>query len=377
MCVALKSLVWLQKSNYYYYCCDDTKEVGEYTYLCIYKSTRSEYIDTSSRRVHNLSYTSPSSASCAPASPSIMSVSEHEGSVQFNHPTLPSPATTWYKVFGDLGCGKTPLLMLHGGPGACHEYLLPYTDLAKQYGIPMIFYDQIGSGNNTHYREKRDDEAFWTIDLFQAEIDNLMDHLKIRGSFDILGQSWGGMLGACYASTRPKGLRKLIIANSPANMDTWISSAAKLKARLPRDVQDVLDRCEREGDYDNPQFEEAVNVFYKNFLCRAEPYPAPELAITLQRLKEDDTTYWTMNGPSEFSVRGSLRSWNVVPRLPQINVPVLLLNGVYDEAQDECVAPFFQHIPNAKWVTFDNASHFSHVEQREKTMQVVGPFLSW
>jgi proline-specific peptidase len=307
-----------------------------------------------------------------------MPVPERESEVTFNHSSLPKPATTWYKVFGDLNSGKTPLLILHGGPGACHEYLLPYTDLAEQYGTPMVFYDQIGNGRNTHYPEKKGDEAFWTTELFRAEIDNLVDHLELReGGFNILGQSWGGMLGAMYACTQPKGLRKLVIANSPANMETWVGAAAKLKAQLPQETQQVLDRCEKERDFENLEYEAAVESFYRHFLCRAEPYPAPELVACLEHLKKDGTTYETMNGPSEFSVIGSLRSWSIVPDLHKIEIPVLLLNGVYDEAQDECVAPYFHHIKHVKWVTFDNASHFSHVEQRGKTMQVVGPFLSW
>lgn len=307
-----------------------------------------------------------------------MSPPSTEGSVVFNDASLPKPATTWYKIFGDLSSDKTPLLVLHGGPGACHEYLLPYTDVTAQQGIPTIFYDQIGNGRNTHYPEKKGDAAFWTEELFRREIDNLVDHLNLRDKgFSILGQSWGGMLGASYACTRPKGLRKLVIANSPASMDGWVAAAAKLKAQLAQKDQEVLDRCEAARDFENPEYEASVEEFYKRFLCRVEPWPAPEVAVSIEHLKKDGTTYETMNGPSEFSVIGSLRNWSIIDDLHKIEVPTLLLNGVYDEAQDPCVAPYFQHIKNVKWVTLDNASHFSHVEQREKTMQVVGPFLMW
>jgi L-proline amide hydrolase len=62
-----------------------------------------------------------------------------------------------------------------------------------------VFYDQIGGGKSTHIREKRLDTDFWVPELFMAELDNLLVHLGIADDFDLLGQSWGGMLGAMFA----------------------------------------------------------------------------------------------------------------------------------------------------------------------------------
>jgi pimeloyl-ACP methyl ester carboxylesterase len=81
------------------------------------------------------------------------------------------------------------------------------------------------------------------------------------------------------------------------------------------------------------------------------------------------------NGPSEFTVVGSLKTWSVVDEVHKIKIPTLLINGEHDEAQDVCVAPFFRGIPKVKWVTISEASHMSHVEQREKYMQIVADFL--
>ena len=86
-----------------------------------------------------------------------------EGTALFNVPGLPEPCKAWYKVFGDL-TSATPLMVLHGGPGACHDYLLPLTDLASS--VPVVFYDQIGNGRPTNLPGKAGDEKFWAVDLF-------------------------------------------------------------------------------------------------------------------------------------------------------------------------------------------------------------------
>ncbi|KAF4627314.1 hypothetical protein G7Y89_g10838 [Cudoniella acicularis] len=90
------------------------------------------------------------------------------GSAPFHVPGLPSPCTTYYKIINSLTSSpsQTPLIVLHGGLGACHEYLLPLTDLSSSR--PLIFYDQIGNGLSTHLPEKAGDEEFWTVDLFRA-----------------------------------------------------------------------------------------------------------------------------------------------------------------------------------------------------------------
>ncbi len=80
----------------------------------------------------------------------------------------------------------------------------------------MILYDQIGNGKSTNLREKLDDEEFWVEDLF----------LDQQGKgYDLLGQSWGGMMGATFIPRRPKGLRKAILSNSPAITDLWLKAA--------------------------------------------------------------------------------------------------------------------------------------------------------
>ncbi|KAI0166975.1 proline-specific peptidase [Hypoxylon sp. FL1284] len=300
-----------------------------------------------------------------------------QGSVKFNVQGLAEPCYTWYRVVGDLKTSATPLIVLHGGPGACHDYLLPLADLAPS--IPLVFYDQIGNGRSTHLPEKAGDEAFWSVDLFMDEMDNLLLHLGLKDRpIDVYGHSWGGMLAAEWASakSRSSNLRRLILANSLASMDAWRAGIAVLRSRLPADVQKTLDEAEEKKNFESPECEAAVEVFYKRHLSLARPWPSQEVQAALNWFAKDATTYSTMYGPSELYISGSLRDWTCVPKLDRIEAPTLLINGSDDEAQDVAMQPFFDKIKKVKWITLDNAAHFSHVDQREKQMAHLRSFLT-
>ena len=279
---------------------------------------------------------------------------------------------TWYRVTGDLAGGKPPLLVLHGGPGCTHDYVDSFKGLAGN-GRAVVHYDQIGNGRSTHLRDKGPD--FWQVPLFVEELDNLLRHLGVAGGYHVLGQSWGGMLAAEHAVLRPKGLKSLVIADSPASMETWLSEANKLRDALPAEVQATLLRHEKAGTTSSPEYVTAMRVFYDRHVCRVNPWP-PEVARTFAALEEDPTVYFTMNGPSEFHVVGTLKRWTIVDRLHLIQAPTLLISGKYDEATAACVQPFADRIKNVRWVKFENSSHMPHVEETERCLKVVGDFLA-
>jgi L-proline amide hydrolase len=277
---------------------------------------------------------------------------------------------TWYRVTGDLSHG-VPLVLLHGGPGAAHDYLDSLTRLASE-DRAVIHYDQVGCGLSTHLPEAP--KEFWTVQLFLDELCALLTHLGIADNYDVLGQSWGGMLGAEHAITRPRGLRKLILSNSPASIALWVSEANRLRAALDPVTQERLTRYEALAEYDNPEYLEAVQVFYDRHVCRVIPNPE-EVQRSFRQMGEDPTVYMTMNGPTEFHCIGSLVDWSVVDRVHQIEVPTLLLSGYYDEATPATVQPFRDAIPDVRWHIFENSSHMPFVEEPEAFDAVVLNFL--
>ncbi len=279
---------------------------------------------------------------------------------------------TWYRITGDLGAGKPPLIVLHGGPGCTHDYVDSLKELAST-GRAVVHYDQLGAGRSTHLRDKGAD--FWTVQLFLDELNNLLRHLGIADAgYQIFGQSWGGMLGAEFAITQPSGLRALVIADSPASMETWVSEANRLRRGLPIATQEALTRHEQAGTTDSPEYEAAVAVFYAKHVCRIQPMPE-EVARTFAALAEDPTVYHTMNGPSEFHVIGTLKHWSVVDRLDRVIAPILLISGRHDEATIACVEPFLHGIKDARWHIFGDSSHMPHVEEKAACLGLVASFL--
>ncbi|MGI8578272.1 MAG: proline iminopeptidase-family hydrolase [Nocardioidaceae bacterium] len=278
---------------------------------------------------------------------------------------------TWYRISGSLASESTPLVVLHGGPGAAHDYTLRIARLAE-HGRQVVHYDQLGIGRSTHLPDRGAD--FWTVQLFLDELDNLLSRLHIADRYHLLGQSWGGMLAAEHAVRRPAGLRSLVIADSPASMELWRSETARLVELLPSDVQQALSRHEQAGTTDHPDYQSATDVFNAHFVCRVVPNP-PEVVATYAAIEADPTVYHTMNGPNEFHVTGSLRDWSIVERANRVNVPTLLINGRYDEATTATMQPFSDHIEGARWEVFEESSHMPHVEEEERYLDIVGKFL--
>ena len=214
----------------------------------------------------------------------------------FNVPQIDAPCLTYCKTIGDLTSDSPRLVVIHGGPGTGHEYLLPFARLWQLFGIPTVFYDQIGCASSTHLPQTAGNESLWQESLFIAELNNLLDCLNLRDGpgFHILGHSWGGRLAAAFAASQPQGLRRLIIASGIASTETWIEGIQIIRKQLPLDVQLALDEEEQKGNFDSPRFKDAMDVFSRKYLCRAEPFPPKELLPTFKHMSEDKTVRETM-----------------------------------------------------------------------------------
>ena len=155
------------------------------------------------------------------------------------------------------------------------------------------------------------------------------------------------MLAMDHALDRPAGLRGIVVADSPASMTLWVSEANRLRANLPRDVQETLTRHEEAGTTDDPEYEAAVAVFYARHVCRVVPIPDC-VERSFAQIAANPAVYHAMNGPSEFHVIGSLKVWDITDRLHEITTPTLLVSGRHDEATPLIVGEIHEHIPGAR-----------------------------
>lgn len=279
---------------------------------------------------------------------------------------------TWYKVIGDLTSGLRPLVTLHGGPGMSHVYMQSHAEIFTTYNIPVVFYDQLGTGKSTHITDKGAD--FWTPELFIDELNNLLACLGIKDDFDLLGHSWGGMLAADYASAqRRPGLRRLIIANAAPSLKLWEQSMHHWLNKFPEDFREMLRRHERDGTTSSEEYQRGMKEFYNKHTCQVIPWPV-ELDQSFADMDENPTVYTTMFGSSEFNLTGSLITWDVTDRLDKISCPTLVCNGHEEGAQDFVVEPFIEKIPKIKWVKFKK-THIPFYEDKEYYFETIGAFL--
>ncbi|MBN8595946.1 MAG: proline iminopeptidase-family hydrolase [Anaerolineae bacterium] len=277
---------------------------------------------------------------------------------------------TWYRIVGESTApGKLPLLCLHGGPGACHDYLTSLDAIADT-GRQVIYYDQLGCGNSSI---PVSNPAMWTIPLYVEEVDVVRRALGLD-RIHLLGQSWGGMLAMEYMFTQPVGIASLTIASSPSSMIQWVEEANRLRDELPTEIQATLLKHEAAGTYNDPEYQAAMVEFYNRHVCRVVPNPDyVERGNT--KMSQNPEVYNTMNGPSEFHVIGTIKDWDVRHRLGEIHAPTLVTSGKYDEATPLIATTVQNGIPGASWVLFENSSHMAHVEETERYIQVLSAFL--
>jgi proline-specific peptidase len=271
----------------------------------------------------------------------------------------------WYRRLG--GGEATPVLMLHGGPGAGSDYIAPLGE-ALAADRPVVLYDQLGCGRS----EAPDDTSLWTVDRFVAEVDAVRDALSLD-RIHLFGQSWGGWLAIEYMTRGAAGVEQLVLASTSASTREFMAAARLLIDELPEPHRTVLLEGSATGAYDTPEYEAGMNEFYRRHLCRSDPWPAA-LQATVANL-DGNAVYETMNGPSEFDVIGTLRTWDRTADLGRITVPTLITVGRYDEIPPSCAVTLRAGIPDARVVTFERSAHISHLEEPEAYLAAMRDFL--
>jgi proline-specific peptidase len=268
----------------------------------------------------------------------------------------------WYRSVGE---GGTPLLCLHGGPGFTHYYLEPLEALADRRQV--IFYDQLGCGK----ADRPQDTALWTVDRFVAELAVVRDALGLD-RLHLFGSSWGGMLAMQYVLDRRPALESLILCGSPASMIRWVKDCDELLSAQPAEVYATIREHEEAGFTACPEYQSAILGFYREHVCRMSPWPA---GLERSFAEAGYDVYTTMNGPSEFTVTGTLKTWDIMDRLPEIEVPTLLVGGRHDECRPGHLEEMHRRIAGSRLAVIENASHLCFAEQPAEFNDLVNGFL--
>lgn len=250
-----------------------------------------------------------------------------------------------------VGTGSIPVLILHGGPGATHEYLEALADHLPLDRVRLYFYDQLGS----FHSDQPADPALWHIERFRDEVNEVRAALGLE-RFILFGQSWGGMLAIEYALLYPEQLMGVVISNMVASVASYVRHLNELRAALPAAMQEEMAEYEAHENFTHPRYLEIMDVLYRRHLCRLEEWPA---GVTRSLLRINMDVYGTMQGPNEFFVTGTFKDWDRWEDLPSIIVPTLLMVGAYDTMDPADVLEMGQRIPGAETVVCPNGSHIA------------------
>lgn len=268
-----------------------------------------------------------------------------------------------YRSFGTATRGT--VLCLHGGPGASHEYLLPLADLAP-FGYRVVLFDQLGCGRS----QRPEGTALYTVAHNVEEVEGVRRALGL-GRVHLFGSSYGGALVLATALRYQRHLRSLVVASGLASTSLTVREMWRLIDRMPPDLRRTIHRCNAKGDFQNPRYLKAVDVFYRTHLCRIPVWPH-EVVQTLENM---GLVYQVMNGPNEFTITGRIRDWDVTDQLPRIRVPTLVTVGRYDEVTPRVARAIHRGIRGSRLVRFEKSSHLAFWEERPRYIQAVRDFL--
>ena len=286
---------------------------------------------------------------------------------------IPELGETWCRVIGEGD--RTPIVLLHGGPGYNSEYLRRFENFAKT-GRTVIRYDQIGSGRSVvddeHYRP-----GVFTVELFRRELSRLREELGLDMVI-LIGQSWGVMLALEHAIEGAPGIRGLVLMSGPASMEEWTAETLRLRDELPAEVRETLAREEAAGRVGSPAFKEAYAVWERTHVLRMDE-PPPWEAEGLEIFERDMRVYDLTTGGAEFPTEGTtfeLADWDIRPMLGNVSAPTLLLSGRYDEATPAVMSTLLRGIAGSEWHILEESSHSCHTEEEALTMLLVADFLA-
>lgn len=272
----------------------------------------------------------------------------------------------WYKIVGAQK-SKTPLVVIHGGPGATHDYLESITELSDQR--PIIFYDQLGSGNS----DLPNDNSLWNVERFVNELDSIIKRLT-TDKVHLLGQSWGTMLAVDYMLTKNNQRVSSLILSAPClSAELWVNDQKKYLSELEIEIQHIINEAEINKDFSSSEYQNAMMLYYRKHMCNMPVWPE-----MLQRTfaKMGQAVYNYMWGASEFTVTGTLKNYERVKDLNSIKIPVLFTAGRYDEASPESTQIYKDNLPGSEIYIFEDATHSHHLEKTDEYNSLIRAFLN-
>ncbi len=280
----------------------------------------------------------------------------------------------YYEEFGK----GDPLLIVHGGPGASHDYFLPYlVPLAKTN--KLIFIDERGSGRS----QKLEDVSKYTVENMVEDVEAVRKALHL-GKINLLGHSYGGVLAQAYALKYQKNLSHLILCSTFPSTSQMNEVFVKMKEKMTPDLRAKIDKMEKGGlfghgapyernRYTNSYMIAAWGLGYFPYLYQNHPDPNYDPVANGNMSWDLYREMWGSDG--EFIIDGNLKSVEYVDKLHIIKVPTLITCGDHDECNPSLSKEMHEKIAGSKLIIFPKSGHMTFVDQPELFIKAVNGFL--
>jgi proline iminopeptidase len=271
----------------------------------------------------------------------------------------------WYHRVGSGN--RTPLLLLHGGPGSCSYYMKPLLALASDR--PVLIYDQLGCGKS----DRPTDTTLFTVDRYVRELQALRDSLGLR-EVHLLGHSWGAMLAAAYMGTHPAGVRSLILSSPLVTTAQWEQDADSMLKELPDSIRAAIAKHEANNTTEAPEYVAATEAYYRLHIRRRPVRNQADADSSKAAFSKQIYEY--MWGPSEFTSTGTLKHFDATEWLRSVTVPTLFVSGEFDEATPTSTRRFSQLVQGAQFVIIPGSGHATQNDNLDSVLTAVREFLS-
>ena len=280
--------------------------------------------------------------------------------------------------FKTVGHGS-PLVVVHGGPGASHDYLLPNLyRLAASYRL--VFVDERGSGRSP----RLEDPTQYTVEKMADDVEAVRSALGL-GKIALLGHSFGGLVVEAYAFKYQANLSHLILASTFASTRALNATLARLKQAMPAEKRARVEALEKAGLFGKGEIWErgrypeeyaklAWGVGYFPALYGA--HPDANYDPTLSNTTNSWELYRAMWGShGEFVVDGNLTEVEWLDRLRDITVPTLILVGDHDQADPAMSREMNARIAGSRMVVLPNSGHMTFVDQPDLFVRTITEFV--
>jgi proline iminopeptidase len=273
-----------------------------------------------------------------------------------------------------------PLMIVHGGPGASHDYFLPYL-LPLMRSNRLVFIDERGSGKSS----KLEDASQYTVANMVEDIEAVRQALGL-GKISLLGHSFGGVLAQAYAFKYQKNLSHVILGSTFASTRELNQALARMKAEMDPKERDRVNALEAAGLYGKGEIWErgrypeeyaklAWGKGYFPYIYQNHPDP------NYDPLSSNTGTAWDVyremwGSDGEFIIDGNLKEVEYVSRLSEIKVPTLIVVGEHDESDPRMSKEMHEKIAGSQLVILPNSGHMTFVDQPEQFLKVVRDFVA-